>query len=459
MYNGAHPGRLLSAFPRHHGFDKGPAPCTGMTCSTNARAIRSGQTSPFGGEPRCWDCHGADSFNDWRLVSGQPPQSTWCRLAIECSALPTIKPSSSSRRRSCSCRTAATWKCGGKQMYTRGYLVPNELFFVRNNSPVVPRLEPGTWRLQVSGSGVSQPRSFNYDDIVGLPSIAVIRAIECAGNGRNFFQVSHGKTIAGTPWNLGGIGVAEWTGVPLREVLDRAGVKRTARYVMPEGSDERHVKRPLPIGKALADDTLLVYAMNGHPLPPDHGFPVRLLVPGWVGIAHIKWIGRIEVSEQPLYSEYNTTRYVLIGPGYTPRPPALGPMVTTQKVKSAFELPWNGEVPSGKRLLRGRSWSGEGAIAKVDVSLDGGQTWQAARLRHPNIDTGVGSVGSRLGCSCRTLQAASPGDRRQRQRAAGPGSLERGGLFSLGRGHAPDHGKVAFAGEQDGFMTPARRVR
>lgn len=271
-------------------------------------------------------------------------------------------------------------------MYTRGYLVPNELFFVRNNSPVVPRLEPGTWRLQVSGSGVSQPRSFSYDDIVGLPSIAVIRAIECAGNGRNFFQVSHGRKIAGTPWNLGGIGVAEWTGVPLREVLDRAGVKRTARYVMPEGLDERNVKRPLPIGKALADDTLIVYAMNGHPLPPDHGFPVRLLVPGWVGIAHIKWIGRIEVSEQPLYSEYNTTRYVLIGSAYQPRPPALGPMLTTQKVKSAFELPWNGEVPPGKRLLRGRSWSGEGKIAKVDVSLDGGQKWQAARLRDPNIE-------------------------------------------------------------------------
>jgi DMSO/TMAO reductase YedYZ molybdopterin-dependent catalytic subunit len=112
---------------------------------------------------------------------------------------------------------------------------------------------------------------------------------------------------------------------------------------------------------------------------------MRLLVPGWVGIAHIKWIGRIEASEESLFSEYNTNRYVLIGPDYEPRSPARGSILTTQKVKSAFELPWNGEVSSGSRLLRGRSWSGEGSIARVQVSLDGGRSWQGARLREPNI--------------------------------------------------------------------------
>lgn len=271
-------------------------------------------------------------------------------------------------------------------MYNRGYLVPNELFFVRNNSPVVPRLDQASWRLRVEGSGVSRPKSFTFDDILSMPSISVIRAIECAGNGRNLFQLSHGKKIAGTPWFLGGIGVAEWTGVPLREVLERSGVKRTARDVMPEGLDQIKVKRPIPIQKAMAHDTLLVYAMNGQPLMPDHGFPLRMLVPGWVGIANIKWVGRMEVSEQPLFSEYNTKKYVLIGQGYKPNPPALGQMLTVQKVKSAFELPWDGEISSGRRLLRGRSWSGEGRIAKVEVSLDGGKTWQQARLREPNID-------------------------------------------------------------------------
>ena len=182
--------------------------------------------------------------------------------------------------------------------------------------------------------------------------VSVIRAIECAGNGRSFFQVTHGKPVSGTPWKLGGIGVAEWTGVPFREVLERAGVTRNARDVIPEGADDMHIKRPVPIEKAMADDTLLVYAMNGHPLPSDHGFPVRMLVPGWVGIAHVKWISRCEVSERPLYSDYNTKRYVLIGPDYEPEPPRLGPVLTTQKVRSAFELPWNGEVRSGKRATR-----------------------------------------------------------------------------------------------------------
>jgi DMSO/TMAO reductase YedYZ molybdopterin-dependent catalytic subunit len=271
-------------------------------------------------------------------------------------------------------------------MAGRGYVVPNELFFVRNNSPRAPRIDPSTWRLEVHGSGVSRARSFSFDDILTMPSKKVIRALECAGNGRNFFQVSHGKKIEGTPWNLGAIGVAEWTGVPLREVLERAGVKDSARDVMPEGLDEARVKRPIPLSKAIMDDTLLVYAMNGVSLPPDHGFPVRVLVPGWVGIAHIKWVGRIEVSEESLYSPYNTLKYVFIGSEYDPAPPSLGPPLTTQKVKSAFELPWDGEIPTGHRLLTGRSWSGEGRIAKVEVSTDGGASWRAARLREPNID-------------------------------------------------------------------------
>ncbi len=271
-------------------------------------------------------------------------------------------------------------------MYNRGYIVPTELFFVRNNSPTVPRIDPAKWRLQIEGSGVTRPRVFAYDELLSMPSISVTRAIECAGNGRNMFQTSHGKKIEGTPWDLGGIGVAEWTGVPLREVLDRCGVKRSARDAMPEGLDAKKVSRPMSLEKAMAEDTLLVYAMNGQPLLPDHGFPIRMLVPGWVGIAHVKWLGRIEVSEQSLYSEYNTKKYVLIGKDYKPEPPALGPMLTNQQVKSAFELAWNGEITAGKRLLRGRSWSGEGRIKRVDVSTDGGRTWRSARLREPNID-------------------------------------------------------------------------
>ncbi len=269
-------------------------------------------------------------------------------------------------------------------MYTRGYLVPTELFFVRDHSRT-PRLDPASWRLRVEGSGVSRPRAFTYEEILALPSSSVIRFVECAGNGRSFFETAYGKRAQGGQWKLGAIGVAEWTGVPLREVLDRAGLLRTARDVMPEGLDELKVRRPMPIAKALADDTLLIYAMNGQTLPPDHGFPVRVLVPGWIGVANVKWVGRIEVSEQPLYSPWNTESYVLIGPEYKPNPPAKGPALMSQNVKSAFELAWDAELPAGRHLLRGRSWSGQGKIARVEVSLDRGITWQPARLREPNI--------------------------------------------------------------------------
>ena len=274
-------------------------------------------------------------------------------------------------------------------MYNRGYLVPNDLFFVRNNNPT-PHIDPATYQLEVYGSGVANPRSFSYEELLAMPSISVIRAIECAGNGRSFYKTAYGAAASGTQWKLGGIGVAEWTGVPLSDVLERAGLKQTARDVMPVSLDEQKVQRPFSVEKALVEDTLLVYAMNGDILPPDHGFPIRVLVPGWVGIANIKWVGGIEVSESPLYSIFNTEKYILIGEDYPiseelQAQGVLGEITTEQTVKSAFELPWDGEITGGRQLLRGRSWSAQDKVARVEVSLDDGLTWQDARLREPNI--------------------------------------------------------------------------
>jgi hypothetical protein len=218
-----------------------------------------------------------------------------------------------------------------------------------------------------------------------MPSVSVVRYVECAGNGRSFFEAAYGKKAQGTQWKLGAVGVAEWTGVRLRDILDRAGLKRTARDVMPEGLDDLKVRRPMSVGKALEEDTLLVYAMNGQPLPPDHGFPVRVLTPGWIGIANIKWVGRVEVSEQPLFSSWNTDTYCLIGPDYQANPPAKGPILSSQNVKSALELAWGGEVAAGRRLIRGRSWSPFGKIARVEYSLDRGAAGHPATLREPNI--------------------------------------------------------------------------
>ena len=269
-------------------------------------------------------------------------------------------------------------------MYGRGYLTPNELFFIRNHTRT-PRIDVATWRLRVEGSGVQRPLDLTYDEIVSLPSVSVIRYVECAGNGRSFFEAAYGKKAQGTQWKLGAIGVAEWTGVPLAELLDRAGLKPAAKDVMPAGLDDLKVRRPMPVAKALAEDTLLVYAMNGQPLPLDHGFPVRVLAPGWIGVANIKWVGRIEVSEQPLFSNWNTDSYVMIGPGYTPNLPAKGPILSSQSLKSALELPWGAEIAAGRTRIRGRSWSPFGRVTKVEYSLDRGATWGLAKLREPNI--------------------------------------------------------------------------
>ncbi|MGH2453517.1 MAG: sulfite oxidase [bacterium] len=271
-----------------------------------------------------------------------------------------------------------------ENMYGRGYVVPNELFFVRNHTRT-PRVDAAAWRLRVEGSGVQRSIELSLDDLLGMPSVSVLRYVECAGNGRSFFETQYGRRAAGTQWRLGAVGVAEWTGVPLRAVLDRAGLKGTARDVMPEGLDDLRVRRPMSVAKALEEDTLVVYAMNGQPLPPDHGFPARVLTPGWIGVANVKWVGRIEVSEQPLFSSWNTDTYVLIGPTYSPAPPAKGPVLTTQSPKSAFELPWDGEIRAGRRTLTGRAWSPFGRIARVEVSLDRGVTWAPARLHEPNI--------------------------------------------------------------------------
>ncbi len=162
--------------------------------------------------------------------------------------------------------------------------------------------------------------------------------------------------------------------------------------VLPEGLDADYVtagvnlgrvRRPLPVGKAL-QDVLPAYEMNGQPLPPDHGFPVRLVVPSWAGISSIKWLGRIEVPATPLVSPWSTQFYRLLGPDYPPE----GAVVTDQVVKSAFELPWDATLAPGHRhVLRGRSWSGHGRIRRVEVSTDG-TTWQPAKPIGRALDRG-----------------------------------------------------------------------
>jgi DMSO/TMAO reductase YedYZ molybdopterin-dependent catalytic subunit len=280
----------------------------------------------------------------------------------------------------------------------QGYLTPTDRFFVRDHT-LTPTIDVDSWRLQLFGTGLNgapiaeRPIEFSYRQLRRLPSHTRVAAVECTGNGRGFFTSQQGQTVTGTAWKLGAIGVAAWRGVRLSTVLHAAGLRHDAVDVMPEGLDPDyvvagvdlgHVRRPLPVAKAL-DDVLLAYEMNGEPLPPDHGFPVRLLVPSWVGISSIKWLGRVEVSTTPLFSAWNTQYYRLFGPTY----PADGELITRQVVKSAFELPWPGLLAAGHTYtLRGRSWSGNGAIRHVAVSTDGAKTWRHAQPIGGSVEAG-----------------------------------------------------------------------
>lgn len=277
-------------------------------------------------------------------------------------------------------------------MAGQGYLTPTDRFFVRDHT-LTPTIDPKAWRLEVFGTGLrGGPVEFSYEQLRRLPHVTRTAFIECAGNGRSFYTSQQGQAVSGTAWKLGAVGVARWRGVPLSAVLHAAGLRHDAVDVMPEGLDPEwvnagvnlgHVRRPLPVAKAVKD-VLLAYEMNGEPLLPDHGFPVRVVVPSWIGISSIKWLGRIEVSRTPLVSAWNTQFYRLYGPTY----PVDGQLVTNQVIKSAFELPWPATLAAGRtHVLHGRSWSGNGRIRHVDVSTDG-TTWQRAAPTGPHHPDG-----------------------------------------------------------------------
>jgi DMSO/TMAO reductase YedYZ molybdopterin-dependent catalytic subunit len=263
-----------------------------------------------------------------------------------------------------------------------GYLTPNDRFFIRSHAPT-PRLDATTWTLQVEGNGVREPIAYTYDDLWNrFPLVSVVRTIECAGNRRVLFGEELGRRFTGTQWGRGAISTAEWTGVRLRDLLEPAGITPGAREVMPEGLDEIRARRPMPLAKAWADDTVVALAMNGEVLPADHGFPARLVVSGWLGAASIKWLGRIEVSEDALYVPWNTEDYVLIGPDFPADEPALGPAVTALTVTSLVELPWPAMLRPEPQTIRGRAFAGENQVGRVQYQIDDGP-WQDALITSP----------------------------------------------------------------------------
>ncbi|MFK3734589.1 sulfite oxidase [Streptomyces sp. NPDC088090] len=268
-----------------------------------------------------------------------------------------------------------------------GFLTPADRFFVRNHTST-PVLDARDWRLTLWGDGLHgrAPVHFTYGHLRDLPSVTRTALVECAGNARSLYTTQQGQAVSGTAWTLGAVGAARWRGVRLGEVLRRAGLAHDAVDLLPRGLDDPYVsgstdygrvRRPLPVAKAL-DDVILAYEMNGEPLPYDHGHPVRLIVPNWVGIASIKWLGDIEVSTRPLTSPWSTDWYRLLGEAH---PPGGSAPLTRQTLKSGHHLPFGATLEAGRvHRLTGRAWSAHASVRAVDVSTDGGATWRPARL-------------------------------------------------------------------------------
>ncbi len=264
-----------------------------------------------------------------------------------------------------------------------GFITPTKSFYVRTHFPV-PEIDQNKWRLKIEGE-VEKPFDINFGELTRLESKKIPVTLECAGNNRSFLE----PKVKGVQWGLGGVGNAEWTGVPLSILLDRAGVKSNACEIILEGADrgkledpksprgELNFSRSIPLEKA--SDVLLAYKMNEVDLPLENGFPVRAIVPGWYAVASIKWLQRVIVTDQPFNGYYQTLDYAFWKRrGDTAELTALSEIQT----KAVILHPGEGEsvtVNSNMRV-RGAALSGTGEIAKVDLSTDGGSTWSEAKL-------------------------------------------------------------------------------
>ncbi len=249
-------------------------------------------------------------------------------------------------------------------------IVPTERFFVRSNGPV-PTIAPETWSMTVTGR-VDRPLHLRLGDLQSLPQRTLTAFLECAGNGRTRFA----PVPDGTPWGNDAAGNAVWEGVPLAAVLDLTGIHDGAVDVVSQGGDFPEMQRALPLTVARDPDTLLVLRMNGQPLPVAHGGPVRLLVPGWAGIASTKWLAGLHMLDHAFNGYWNSDNYIFWGADGTPLRP-----VREMAVKSVISTPLHGsDIEVGSTAIAGYAWSGFGAVDRVEVSVDGGDSWQPADL-------------------------------------------------------------------------------
>jgi DMSO/TMAO reductase YedYZ molybdopterin-dependent catalytic subunit len=268
------------------------------------------------------------------------------------------------------------------------FVTPTELFYIRSHFPT-PKLSLDSYQLRIDGA-VGNPFSLSYDELRDMPSETRIATLECAGNSRVFLV----PQVEGAQWELGAVGNAEWTGVPLSTLLERAGMKEDACQIVLEGADHGlPAERPIPPGQisyarsllrdeAIQRDVLIAYQMNGGDLPQDHGYPVRAIVPGHYAMASVKWLTHILAVREPFQGYWQTSDY-----GYwdyldgKPVRRALGEI----QVKSEIARPTVYETlePNQVYTVSGAAWAGDTDVTEIAVSTDGGLTWAEAEFVDP----------------------------------------------------------------------------
>jgi DMSO/TMAO reductase YedYZ molybdopterin-dependent catalytic subunit len=263
------------------------------------------------------------------------------------------------------------------------WITPNDLFYVRHHA-YAAKVDPNEWKLTVDGE-VAQPLTLTMDELKKMPKAVVAVTLECAGNGRAFYE----PPVAGIQWEKGAVGTARFAGVRLGDVLKKAGVKPTGKYVTLDGADKAVGKQPefirnLPMDKAMHIDTILAYEMNGEPIPQLHGFPLRAIAPGWEGAYAVKWLTHIQVIDKEHDGFFVKTAYRYpnrsVAPGAAVDPKDMVPL-TGLIVKSFINSPLEGaNLKPGKVRVTGFAWAGESMISRVDVSMNNGASWELARL-------------------------------------------------------------------------------
>ncbi|WP_421707041.1 sulfite dehydrogenase [Algihabitans sp.] len=255
-----------------------------------------------------------------------------------------------------------------------GFVTPNGLCFERHHGgmAIIP---PDDYRLMINGL-VERPLIFTLQDLMRFPPESRFHFLECAANSGMEWR---GAQLNGVQYTHGMIHCVYYTGVPLKTLLNEAGIKTSGKWILAEGADSSGMTRSIPLEKAL-DDCLVAYSQNGERLRAEQGYPIRLVVPGWEGNMWVKWLRRLEVGDQPWYHREETSKYTDLLPDGSARK-----FTWTMDAKSVITSP-SPEKPmlsEGPQVIKGLAWSGHGKIARVDVSTDGGINWQPARLHEP----------------------------------------------------------------------------